>query len=54
MIKDGVEAQMAIVNTTMVPIEPILFSEVIMPDGRMPDERVPDAQCVLPLVGTAK
>jgi hypothetical protein len=48
----GVKAQMAIVDTTMVPIEPILFSEVIMPDGRTRDERVRDAQCVLPPVET--
>jgi hypothetical protein len=52
IIKDEVEAHMAIVDTTMVPIEPILFSEVIMPDGRTRDERVRDAQCVLPPVET--
>jgi hypothetical protein len=48
----GVKAQMAIVDTTMVPIEPILFSEVIMPDGRTLDERVRDAKWVLPPVET--
>jgi hypothetical protein len=46
MIKDGVEAQMVIVDTTMVPIEPILFSEVIMPDGRTREVRVRGARSV--------
>jgi hypothetical protein len=46
MITDGVEAQMAIVGTTMVPIEPILFSEVIMPDGRTHDVGVHGARSV--------
>jgi hypothetical protein len=34
MIKDGVEAQMAIVDTTMVPRDQVLWPAVIMLAGR--------------------
>jgi hypothetical protein len=46
MIKDGVEAQMAIVDTTMVPRDQVLWPAVIMPDRRTRDVRVRGARSV--------
>jgi hypothetical protein len=48
LVKEWVEAQMAIVETTIVQIEPVLLPDVIMLDGRTLYERVRDAQFVLP------
>ena len=48
MIKDGVEAQMAIVDTTMVPRDQVLWPAVIMLAGRRFCERVSETPCVLP------
>ena len=48
MIKNGVEAQMAIVDTTMVQIEQVFLPDVIMPDGRTLYEQVRDPQFRLP------
>jgi hypothetical protein len=52
IIKDWVEAQMAIVDTTMVQLEQVFLPYVIMPDGRTLYERVRDARFVLPPVET--
>jgi hypothetical protein len=48
LVKEWVEAQMAIVETTIVQIEPVLLPDVIMLDGRTLYERVRDARFVLP------
>jgi hypothetical protein len=48
IIKDWVEAQMAIVDTKMVQLEQVFLPYVIMPDGRTLYERVRDARFVLP------
>jgi hypothetical protein len=49
ILKDWVEAQIAIVETKMVQIEQVFLPYAIMPDGRMLYERVRDAQFRLPL-----
>ncbi len=46
MIKDRVEAQMAIVDTKIVRLEHVLLPYAIMPDGRTLYERIRDARCV--------
>jgi hypothetical protein len=48
IVKDWVEAQMAIVDTKMVHLEQVFLPYVIMPDGRTLYERVRDARFVLP------
>ena len=48
IVKDWVEAQMAIVDTKMVTLEQVFLPYVIMPDGRTLYERVRDARFVLP------
>ena len=48
MITDGVEAHMAIVNTTMVPRDQVLWPAVIMLAGRRFRERVSETPCILP------
>jgi hypothetical protein len=48
IIKDGVEAQMAIVDTKMVQLEQVFLPYAIMPDGRTLYERVRDARFALP------
>jgi hypothetical protein len=48
IVKDWVEAQMAIVETTMVQLEQVFLSYVITPDGRTLYERLRDTQFVLP------
>jgi hypothetical protein len=45
MIKDRVEAQMAIVDTKIVRLEHVLLSYASMPDGRTLYERIRDARC---------
>ena len=47
MIKDGVEAQMAIVDTTMVPRDQVLWPAVIMLAGRRFRERVSETPMCL-------
>ena len=47
MVKNGVEAQMAIVETNMVQLEQGFLPGVITPDGRTRYERVRETQCVL-------
>jgi hypothetical protein len=48
MIKDGVKAQMAIVDTMMVPRDQVLWPAVIMLAGRRFRERVPETPCIFP------
>ena len=48
ILKDWVQAQMAIVDTKMVRLEQVLLPYAIMPDGRMLYERVREARFVLP------
>jgi hypothetical protein len=48
ILKDWVQAQMAIVDTKMVRIEQVFLPYAIMPDGRTLYERVRDARFVLP------
>jgi hypothetical protein len=48
IVKDWVEAQMAIVDTKMVQLEQVFLPYAIMPDGRTLYERVRDARFVLP------
>jgi hypothetical protein len=48
MIKDGVEAHMAIVDITMVPRDQVLWPAVIMRAGRRCCERVSETPCSLP------
>jgi hypothetical protein len=48
IIKDWVEAQMAIIDTKMVTLEQVFLPYAIMPDGRTLYERVRDARFVLP------
>jgi hypothetical protein len=48
IIKDWVEAQMAIIDTKMVQIEQVFLPYAIMSDGRTLYERVRDARFVLP------
>lgn len=50
IVKDWVEAQMAIVETKMVQLEQVFLPYAIMPDGRTLYERVRDTQFVLPPV----
>jgi hypothetical protein len=52
MIKDWVEAEMAIMDRKMVQIEQVFSPHAIMPDGHMLYERVRDAQSVLPRAET--
>ena len=52
MIKDGVEAQMAIVDTTMVPRAQVLWPAVIMLAGRRCCELVTEMPRVLPNMAT--
>ena len=47
IVKDWVEAQMAIVDTKMVTLDQVFLPYVIMPDGRTLYERVRDARFVL-------
>ena len=48
IIKDGVKAQMAIVDTMMVPRGHIWWPAVIMLAGRRFRERVSETPCILP------
>jgi hypothetical protein len=48
MVKDWVEAQLAIVETKMVQFEQVFLPLIITPDGRTLYERVREAQFVLP------
>jgi hypothetical protein len=48
ILKDWVEAQMAIIETKMVTLEQVFLPYVITPDGRTLYERVRDARFVLP------
>jgi hypothetical protein len=48
LIDDGVDAQMGMLEPEIVQIEPILRSELMMPDGRTLYERVRDPQFRLP------
>jgi hypothetical protein len=54
MTKAGVEAHMAIVDTTMIQIAPIVPPEGIILDDRRCDERVRYAQFVLPPAETTE
>jgi hypothetical protein len=47
MIKNGVEAQMAIVDTTMVRLVDVFWPDVMSLDGWTLREPVCDGQCVL-------
>jgi hypothetical protein len=46
IIKDGVNAQMAIVDTMMVPRDQVLWPVVIMLAGRRFRERVSETPCI--------
>jgi hypothetical protein len=46
MIKDGVKAQMAIVDTMMVPRGQVWWPAVIMRAGRRSRERVSETPCL--------
>jgi hypothetical protein len=48
IVKDWVEAQIAIVETNMVQLEQVFLPYVITPDGRTLYERVRESQFVLP------
>ena len=48
LVNDGVEAQMGMLESEIVPIEPVLWPEVMMPDGRTLGERIRSIQFVLP------
>jgi hypothetical protein len=48
MIKNGVEAHMAIVDTTMVPCDQVLWPAAIMLTGRRFHECVSETPCILP------
>jgi hypothetical protein len=48
LVNDRVEEQMAIVERMMVPLEPVLWPDVMMPEDRMLDERILDTPFVLP------
>jgi hypothetical protein len=41
LVNDGVEAQMGMLEPEIVPIEPVLWPAVMMPDGRTLCERIP-------------
>jgi hypothetical protein len=48
LVNDGVEAQMGMLESEIVQIEPVLLLEVMMPNGRTLCERIRGIQCVLP------
>jgi hypothetical protein len=52
IVKDWVEAQMAIVDTNMVQLEQVFLPYVIAPDGRTLYERIRNTQFVLPPADT--
>jgi hypothetical protein len=54
LVNDRVEGQMAIVDITMMQIEPVLLPSMITPDGCMLDEFVRDTRFVLPPAETKK